>query len=110
MAIYSFNIRRQIRDDMYKSETIELELSETEARNLNNDNSKYSKTSAFLSAKLGEQVQANGLPRKKSAEKSKKETKDEKPKRKSFWRPLWAVPFKLIWWLIKLPFKLLFSK
>lgn len=64
MAIYSFNVRKHIRDDMYKSEFIELELTDSEYRNLNNDDGKYSKTSAFLSARLGEKVQANGFPNK----------------------------------------------
>ena len=64
MALYSFNIRKHIRDDMYKNETIELELSDSEIIKLNNDDGKYSKNSAFLSAKLGEKVEVNGLPKK----------------------------------------------
>ena len=111
MAIYSFSIRRHIRDDMYKNETIEVELTDAEAKSLNNDDGKYSKTSKFLSKKLGENVQSNGLLRKAGSENtSKKESEKEKSNKKSIWKPWWAIPFKILWWLIKLPFKLLLSK
>lgn len=97
---------------MYESESVEVELTDNEARSINNDDSKYSKCSALVSSKLGISVEAQGFPskvekqklvEKKSAKKEKKET----TKKKSFFKPLWAIPFKLVWWIIKLPFKLI---
>jgi len=114
MAIYSFSITKHIRDDMYKTESIDLELSDEEYRSINNDDEKYSKTSALASRKLGDKVQANGFPSKLNTisvkESGSKKGVKKSSTKKSFWKPLWAIPFKFIWWLIKLPFKLIFSK
>ena len=104
MAIYRFNIRKHIRDDMYKSEFVDVELSDSEYRNINNDTEKYAKTSALISNKLGEQVQANGFPTIVTL--SIQTAKKQKGNRKSFWKPWWAIPFKLIWLIIKMPLKL----
>lgn len=30
-----------------------------------------------------------------------KEDKKDKKSSKSFWTPVWAIPFKIIWWIIK---------
>lgn len=114
MSIYSFSITKHIRDDMYKTEFIDLEVSDEEYRNINNDDGNYSKTSALASRKLGEKVKANGFPTKintisRKESRSKKST-NKSSNKKSFWKPLWAIPFKFIWLLIKLPFKLIFSK
>ncbi len=114
MAIYSFSITKHIRDDMYNTEFIDLELSDEEYRSINNDDEKYSKTSALASRKLGDKVQANGFPSKlntiRAKESGSKRGVKKSSTKKSFWKPLWAIPFKFIWWLIKLPFKLIFSK
>jgi hypothetical protein len=98
MATYRFQVRKHIRDDMYKTETIEVELSDSEYKNIKSDDSKYSKGSALLSSKLGESVQSMGFPTeiKSSKGKSNEEGKAKK-KKSSLWRPLWAMPFKLIW-------------
>ena len=114
MATYQFRIRKHVRDDMYKSESVEVELTDNEARSINNDDSKYLKCSALVSSKLGYNVEAQGFPTKVEKQKSieKKSAKKEEnktSKKKSFFKPLWAIPFKLVWWIIKLPFKLIFS-
>ena len=62
MAQYRFQVRKHIRDDMYKTETVELELSDSEYKNIKSDDSKYSKGSALLSSKLGEKVESQGFP------------------------------------------------
>ena len=109
MAIYSFNVRKHIRDDMYNSQFVEVELSDQEYRDINNDDEKYSKTSALVSRKLGENLQAQGFPSKiNTGNTNASKEKQGKEKKKSFWKPWWAIPFKFIWWLIKLPFKLFF--
>jgi hypothetical protein len=114
MAIYIFSVTKHIRDDMYKTESIDLELSDEEYRNINNDDEKYSKTSALASRKLGEKVQANAFPTKinttNTKERGNKKSIKKSSNKKSFWKPIWAIPFKFIWWLIKLPFKMIFSK
>jgi hypothetical protein len=53
MATYRFQVKKHIRDDMYKTEAVELELSDSEYRNIKSDDGKYSKGSALLSSKLG---------------------------------------------------------
>lgn len=109
MATYRFRIRKHVRDDMYKNESVEVELTDNEVRSINNDDSKYSKCSALVSSKLGITVEAEGFPSKVEKQKSveKKSSKKETTKKKSFLKPLWAIPFKLVWWIIKLPFKLI---
>jgi len=86
---------------MYKTEAVEVELSDSEYRNIKSDDGKYSKASSLLSSKLGENVQSLGFPTeiKSDKEKVNKEEKS-KSKKSSLWRPLWALPFKLIWRLI----------
>jgi hypothetical protein len=107
MAKYKFQYREHIKDDMYKTESAEVELTDSEKNSINSDDEKYSKTSSLLSSKLGKNVQALYFPSeiKDSNRKVKKEVKSNTPK-KSFWRPIWAIPFKLIWRLVKmiLPF------
>lgn len=112
METYRFRIRKHVRDDMYESESVEVELTDNEARSINNDDDKYSKCSVLVSSKLGYKVEAQSFPSKvekqKTVEqKSEKKEKKETTKKKSFFKPLWAIPFKLVWWIIKLPFKLI---
>ena len=113
MPIYHFNITKHVRDDMYETEFIDLELSEEEYRNINNDDENYSKVSALVSSKLGKKVKANGFPTKSNIVSNKERIKKKDIKKtaykKSFWKPVWAIPFKFIWWIIKLPFKFIFS-
>ena len=110
MATYQFRIRKHIRGDMYSNESVEVELTDNEARSINNDDSKYSKCSVLVSSKLGYKVEAQGFPSKVEKQKSfdEKSAKKETSGKKSFFKPWWAIPFKLIWWIIKLPFKLFF--
>lgn len=113
METYRFRIRKHVRDDMYESESVEVELTDNEARSINNDDDKYSKCSALVSSKLGYKVEAQSFPSKVEKQKTvdkksaKKEKKETTKKKKSFFKPLWAIPFKLVWWIIKLPFKLI---
>lgn len=111
MATYRFSIRKHIRDDMYSSEYVNVELTDKEASSINNDDSKYSKCSALVSSKLGYKVEAQGFPSKVESyanSKNKSSKGKEKTSKKSFFKPWWAIPFKLIWLIIKLPFKLIF--
>lgn len=73
MATYRFQVRKHIRDNMYKTETIEVELSDSEYKNIKSDDSKYSKASALLSSKLGESVQSMGFPTEIKSSKGKKQ-------------------------------------
>lgn len=101
MAIYRFQVKKHIRDDIYKTESVEVELTDSEYKNIKSDDSKYSKASALLSSKLGENVQSLGFPTEIKASRGKsKDDGETKKKKSSLWRPLWAFPFKLIWRLI----------
>lgn len=108
MVTYSFRVREHIRDDMYRNYFVEVELTDEEARRINNDDSKYSKCSALISAKLGLKLEAQGFPQKVESQKIIQKNSDKKQitKEGSFFRPIWAIPFKLVWWIVKLPFKL----
>ena len=71
MATYRFQVRKHIRDDMYKTESVEVELTDSEYRNIKSDDGKYSKASTLLSSKLGVKVQALGFPTEIKASKGK---------------------------------------
>ena len=103
MAKYKFQIRKHLRDDMYKTETIELELTDSEYNTISTDDNKYSKGSALVSSKIGEKVESLGFPIKINEEKnnSSKKDKNNDVKKSSLWKPIWAMPFKLIWRIIK---------
>ncbi len=103
MSTYRFQIRKHVRDDMWKNESIELELSDSEIKNLTkSDDSKYSGVSSFLSSKLGGNVQALGFPVEvKSSSKKDKSSQSKTAPKTSLFKPLWAFPFKLIWRIIK---------
>jgi len=101
MATYRFQVKKHIRDDMYKTETVEVELTDTEYTNIKSDDGKYTKGSALLSSKLGESVQTLGFPTEIKSSKVKDNNDGKsKSKKSSLWKPLWALPFKLIWRLI----------
>ena len=101
MTTYRFQIKKHIKDDMYKTEFIEIELSESEYRNIKSDVLKdghYVKASSLLSSKLGENVQSLGFPTEIKASNAKgNDDEKSKSKKSSLWKPLWAFPFKLIW-------------
>lgn len=101
MATYRFQVKKHVRDDMYKNETVEIELSDSEYRNIKADDSRYSKGSALLSLKLGQEVEVLGFPEKLNDKKSKSKHGDGHGKKKSsLWKPLWAMPFKFFWRLL----------
>lgn len=70
---------------MYESESVEVELTDNEARSINNDDSKYSKCSALVSSKLGISVEAQGFPSKVEKQKllRRNQPKKKKPQRRS---------------------------
>jgi hypothetical protein len=105
MATYRFQIRKYIRDDMYKQEFVDIELTDKEYQSITSDDGNYSKTSSLASSKIGENVKVLGFPSKVNSNLSTKEK--SKTNGKSFWKPFWAIPFKLVWLVIKmiLPFK-----
>ena len=109
MATYSFGVREHIRDDMYRDYSVDVELTDEEVRRINNDDSEYSKCSALISSKLGLRLKAQGFPQKVESQKiiQKNSGKKRVAKEGSFFRPIWAIPFKLVWWIVKLPFKLI---
>jgi len=127
MAIYRFQVKKHIRDDMYQNESIEIELSDSEYNSIKSDDNNYSKGSSFLTSKLGKKVKSMGFPteiksskmstllstklgesvksvgsmkEKESSKKKSKEDEKSQSKKSSLWRPLWAMPFKLIWRII----------
>ena len=103
MAQYKFTIRKHVRDDMFKTESVVIELSDAEYKSISSDNGQYAKGSALVSSKLGEQVMTTGFPTIVNSPKSEdvKGTKgNDKKKKSSLWKPIWAFPFKLIWRLV----------
>ena len=100
MANYHFKVREYI-NGQYKNYTEDVELTDTEYRNIKSDDSKYSKCSELLSSKLGRKVESSGFPTEiKSSNGNGNDEGKSKSKKSSLWRPLWALPFKLIWRLI----------
>jgi hypothetical protein len=101
MAKYRFQIKEHQRDDMYKTDFVEIELSDNEYNSIKSDDSKYSKGSILVSSKIGRNVSSLGFPSRIS-EKKEKTSKAKTNSKSSLFKPLWAFPFKLIWRLIKL--------
>jgi hypothetical protein len=101
MAKYRFQIKEHQRDDMYKTDFVEIELSDNEYNSIKSDDNKYSKGSSLVSSKIGRNVSSLGFPSKIS-EKKEKNNKTKSTNNSSLFKPLWALPFKLVWRLIKL--------
>lgn len=101
MAKYRFKIREHQRDNMYKTDFVEIELSDAEYSSIKSDDNAYSKGSSLVSSKIGRNVASQGFPSKIS-EKKEKTSKTKTNSKSSLFKPFWAFPFKLIWRLIKL--------
>lgn len=107
MAKFRFQIKKHMRDDMYKTEFVEVDLTDEEYKTIKSDDGKYSKASSLLSSKLGGNVQSLGLPSEiRGGNENKKDKSKSSKSKSSLWKPIWAMPFKLIWRLIRsfLPF------
>lgn len=62
MALYHFRIEEHIRDDMYKSYFVDIELTDLEFDHIRSDDSRYSRASALVSSKLGFKVRVLQFP------------------------------------------------
>lgn len=101
MAKYRFQIKEHQRDDMYKTDFVEIDLSDNEYNSIKSDDSKYSKGSNLVSSKIGRNVSTLGFPS-KILEKREKTKNTKSSNKSSLFKPIWALPFKLIWRLFKL--------
>ena len=109
MAKYRYKVERKSNGSMTQQniqEFVDVELSVIESKLIKADDRKYTKNSALVSSKLGYPVIVLQFPEliKENIKQDKEgQTTDTSRKsNKSFWKPIWAIPFKLIWRLIKL--------
>jgi len=113
MKKYRFQIRKQTGDKQFKTETVEINLTEDEYNSIRSDSSDYKNGSALVSSKLKEKVKTLGFPIEiKTTDNNKPENKVTKSndKKTSLWKPIWALPFKLTWRIIKMIWKLIVGK
>ena len=113
MKTYKFQIRKELSNGSFKTESIQLDLSDDQYNSIKSDNETYDKGSALVSSLLGEKVHTLGFPTQvniTSKSNVKENIDNQKAPKSSLWKPLWALPFKLIWRILKFIWRLIFGK